>query len=116
MEKVREAVATEFDGPSKLIGYRLIKKKIQINHRLNVPRDFGLCTMRKDLYAEGIEAKTPAAKKKKEQDISQPRALSGFTQLMATTSLWGTRTAPTLSLYVAQLILPAEDYYGFKSG
>lgn len=64
VEEVREAVATELDGPSKLIGYRPMQKKIRINHGLNVPRDL-VYAMMKDLDADGVEARAPAAKKKK---------------------------------------------------
>ena len=88
VEEVREAVATELDGPSKLIGYRPMQKKIRINHGLNVHRDL-VYVMMKDLDAEGVEARSlepQQPRRKKEQDISQLKALTGFTPLMATTS------------------------------
>ena len=39
VEKVKEAVKKEFDGPGKLLGYREMHHKVRQDHALNVPRD-----------------------------------------------------------------------------
>jgi hypothetical protein len=66
-----------------------MQKKIRINHGLNVPRDL-VYVMMKDLDAEGVEARgglePQQPRRRKEQDISQLKALTGFTPLMDTTS------------------------------
>ena len=63
VEEVRQAVSKGLDGPSTLIGYRPMQRNVRINHGLNVPRDL-VYAMMKDLDAESVEARAPAAKKK----------------------------------------------------
>ena len=63
VEEVRQAVSKGLDGPSTLIGYRPMQRNVRINHGLNVPRDL-VNAMMKDLDAESVEARAPAAKKK----------------------------------------------------
>ena len=64
VEEVRQAVSKGLDGTSTLIGYRPMQRNVRINHGLNVPRDL-VYAMMKDLDAESVEARAPAAKKKK---------------------------------------------------
>ena len=63
VEEVRQAVSKELDGPSTHTGYRPMQRNVRINHGLNVPRDL-VNAMMKDLDAESVEARAPAAKKK----------------------------------------------------
>eukprot|EP00794_Sanderia_malayensis_P008459 gene8459-9364_t len=63
MKEVKEAVKKELAGPGKLLGYRAMQKKIDINHDLYVGRD-KMYDMMTDLDQEGLAARGGVGKKK----------------------------------------------------
>jgi hypothetical protein len=64
VDDVKQAVAKEFDGPGKLLGYRAMQKKARQEHNLNVPRNLVYAVMC-DLDPEGLEARAVGGKKKR---------------------------------------------------
>ncbi len=56
LEDVRDAVRTEIDGPGKLLGYRMLQRKLREQHDLAVPRSLVYNVMT-DEYPEGLEAR-----------------------------------------------------------
>ena len=63
VDKVKEAVKKELDGPGKLLGYREMYHKVRQDHELKVPRDLVHAAMY-DLDPKGLEARGPVGKKK----------------------------------------------------
>ena len=64
IDQVKEAVASELEGPRKLLGYRAMQKKIRQVHQLDVQRDLVHAVMY-DLDPEGLENRRVFAKKRK---------------------------------------------------
>jgi hypothetical protein len=64
VDQVKEAVAKELEGPGRLLGYRVMQKKIHQAHNLDVPRDLVHAVMY-DLDPEGLESRAVGAKRKK---------------------------------------------------
>ena len=67
VDDVRQTVAEEMDGPGKLLGYRVMQKRIRQEHELNVPRDMVHAAMQcviYDLDPEGLEARSVGSKKR----------------------------------------------------
>ena len=56
LDDVRNAVRTEVDGPGKLLGYRMMQRKLREQHDLAVPRSLVYNVMT-DEYPEGLEAR-----------------------------------------------------------
>ena len=56
LEHVQNAIKTEIDGPGKLLGYRMMQRKIREQHGLAVPRLLVYDVMT-DVNPEGLEAR-----------------------------------------------------------
>ena len=61
VEQVQDAVRTELEGPGKLLGYRLMHKKIRQKYDLYVSRDKVYDVMA-DLDMQGLAARAPGQK------------------------------------------------------
>ena len=66
IDKVKEAVAKELNGPGALLGYRTMSHKIRQKYQLKVPRDMVHAIMY-ELDEDSLLARRPGAKKKKQK-------------------------------------------------
>ena len=83
VDKVKEAVKKELDGPGKLLGYRAMYHKVRLDHELKVPRDLVHAAMY-DLDPKGLEARGPVGKKKaKPKAVFLPKDPTLFIHWMA---------------------------------
>ena len=77
IDQVKEAVASELEGPGKLLGYRAMQKKIRQVHQLDVPPDLVHAVMY-DLDLEGLENQRVFAKKRKPKGFFTSKGPNGW--------------------------------------
>ena len=80
VDRVKEAVKKELDGPGKLLGYRAMYHKVWQDHELDVWRDLVHAAMY-DLDPKGLEARGPVGKKKAKRPYFV-HSLDGHDKLM----------------------------------
>lgn len=88
VEKVKEAVEKEINGPGKLLGYRAMQKTLRQEHGLNIPRDLVHAVMY-DVDPQGLEDRggVGTGKKKKKGTFTSKgpnwvHSLDGHDKLM----------------------------------
>ena len=108
-------MASELEGPGKLLGYRAMQKKIRQVHQLDVPRDLVHAVMY-DLDPEGLENRRVLPRKGNQKVVSPPKGQILCCLWMAMTNSWVTKTAPTLWQSVGALTPPVESCFGSEFG
>ena len=66
MEKVKESVKKELNGPSALLGYRAMTHKLRQKYHLKVPRDIVHAVMY-ELDEDGLLSRRPGTKRRKQK-------------------------------------------------
>ena len=68
VDKLKEAVTDELNGPGRLLGYRAMNKKLRLKYDIKVPRD-RVYDMMFEIDPQGLEERRPMAKKAKKGDF-----------------------------------------------
>ena len=92
VEQVREALTKEVGGPGKLLGYRVMQKKLRQEHELKVPCDLVYAVMQ-DVDPEGLQARGDVGNTKQiklmgNQNSTFPLAIYGCIDTASRKSLW----------------------------
>ena len=68
LEAVQATLQTEWNGPRKLLSYRILNQKLRMQHEVQVPRNL-VHKMLQNEDPEGLELRCPSSKKKERKRL-----------------------------------------------